>query len=134
MSQLLTLQATRGIAANLVVFSHLFLVEAKYTAAGVLPAFALYGMAGVDVFFVLSGFIMVAVAGRNIGPMQFSVAARCTDLSDILAGLVSGARRRDCGTSYGKLVRRCSDLAVAIVLASSRRDCAVTRSRLDACS
>ena len=71
MSQLLTLQATRGVAANLVVFSHLFLVEAKYTAAGVLPAFALYGMAGVDVFFVLSGFIMVAVAGRNIGPIQF---------------------------------------------------------------
>ena len=71
MPQLLTLQATRGIAANLVVFSHLFLVQAKYTAAGVLPAFTLYGIAGMDVFFVLSGFIMVAVAGREIGPMQF---------------------------------------------------------------
>ena len=27
--------------------------------------------AGMDVFFVLSGFIMVAVAGRETGPMQF---------------------------------------------------------------
>ena len=72
MPQLLTLQATRGIAANLVVFSHLFLVQAKYAAAaGVLPAFTLYGIAGMDVFFVLSGFIMVAVAGREMGPTQF---------------------------------------------------------------
>jgi exopolysaccharide production protein ExoZ len=71
MSQLLTIQAARGIAANLVVFSHLFLVEAKYPAGGVLPAFTLYGIAGVDLFFVLSGFIMVAVAGHDIGPTQF---------------------------------------------------------------
>ena len=68
---MLTLPATRGVAANLVVFSHLFFVQAKYTTAGVLPAFALYGLAGVDMFFVLSGFIMVAVAGRNIGPIRF---------------------------------------------------------------
>jgi exopolysaccharide production protein ExoZ len=71
MSQLRTIQLARGIAANLVVFSHLFLVETKYTAAGVLPAFTLYGIAGVDLFFVLSGFIMVAVAGRDIGPIEF---------------------------------------------------------------
>lgn len=71
MPKLLTLQAARGVAANLVVFSHLFVVEGKYTHGGVVPAFAADGMAGVDVFFVLSGFIMVAVAGRNIGPFQF---------------------------------------------------------------
>jgi exopolysaccharide production protein ExoZ len=71
MSQLRTIQAARGIAANLVVFSHLFLVEAKYTAGSVLPAFTLYGVAGVDLFFVISGFIMVAVAGRDTGPIEF---------------------------------------------------------------
>ena len=71
MSQLRTIQMARGVAANLVVFSHLFFVESKYTAAGVLPAFTLYGIAGVDLFFVLSGFIMVAVAGRDIGPIEF---------------------------------------------------------------
>jgi hypothetical protein len=31
----------------------------------------LYGIAGVNPFFVLSGFIMVAVAGCNIGPIEF---------------------------------------------------------------
>ncbi|HEY2527878.1 MAG TPA: acyltransferase [Xanthobacteraceae bacterium] len=71
MAKLLSLQATRAVAANLVVLSHLFVVEAKYTAGSVLPAFAWYGTAGVDVFFVLSGFIMVAAAGRKVGPLQF---------------------------------------------------------------
>jgi exopolysaccharide production protein ExoZ len=71
MSELRTIQAARAIAANLVVFSHLFFVEAKYTASGILPAFTLYGIAGVDLFFVISGFIMVAVAGRDRGPIEF---------------------------------------------------------------
>ena len=72
MSELRTIQAARAIAANLVVFSHLFFVEAKYTAGStVLPAFTLYGIAGVDLFFVISGFIMVAVAGRDRGPIEF---------------------------------------------------------------
>jgi peptidoglycan/LPS O-acetylase OafA/YrhL len=71
MSQLITIQAARGIAANLVVLSHLCIVEAKYTAGGVLPAFTFYGIAGVDLFFVLSGFIMVAVAGHYTGAIDF---------------------------------------------------------------
>ena len=71
MSQLLTIQAARGFAANLVVLSHLSIVETKYTAGDVLPAFTFYGIAGVDLFFVLSGFIMVAVAGHYIGPIDF---------------------------------------------------------------
>jgi exopolysaccharide production protein ExoZ len=62
MSQLRTIQLARGIAANLVVFSHLFLVESKYMVGGGLPPFTLYGISGVELFFVLSGFIMVAVA------------------------------------------------------------------------
>jgi exopolysaccharide production protein ExoZ len=71
MAKLLSLQATRAVAANLVVLTHLSFVEAKFTGGGVLPAFTWYGNAGVDVFFVLSGFIMVAAAGRKVGPLQF---------------------------------------------------------------
>ena len=71
MARLLTLQVARGVAANLVVISHSFIIEAKYTGGGILPAFCIYGIAGVDMFFVLSGFIMVAVAGRGIGAIQF---------------------------------------------------------------
>ena len=72
MSQLLTIQAARGFAANLVVLSHLSIVETKYTAGDVLPAFTFYGIAGVDLFFVLSGFIMVAVAGHYAGPGHYA--------------------------------------------------------------
>ena len=71
MPKLLTLQVARGTAANLVVLAHLFAVEGKYTHGGVLPSFTYYGVAGVDLFFVLSGFIMVAVAGRGVGPWEF---------------------------------------------------------------
>ena len=69
--ELRTIQAARAIAANLVVFSHLFFVEAKYPASSVFPGFTLYGIAGVDLFFVVSGFIMVAVAGRDRGAIEF---------------------------------------------------------------
>ena len=68
--RLLTLQVARGAAANLVVLSHLWSVSNKYTG-GVLPTCAFYGVAGVDLFFVLSGFIMVAIAGNSISPAQF---------------------------------------------------------------
>jgi exopolysaccharide production protein ExoZ len=68
--RLLSLQVMRGLAANLVIFSHLLTIQTKYTGA-FLPGFALYGIAGVDLFFVLSGFIMVAVAGTGIGARQF---------------------------------------------------------------
>lgn len=70
MARLLTLQVTRGVAANLVVLSHLSIIEAKYTGGQILPAFAVYGTAGVDIFFVLSGFIMVIIA-EGIGAVQF---------------------------------------------------------------
>jgi peptidoglycan/LPS O-acetylase OafA/YrhL len=69
--RLLTLQVTRGLAANLVVLAHLYQVQTTYVPGGILPQFAQYGGAGVDLFFVISGFIMVAVAGRKIGAVQF---------------------------------------------------------------
>ena len=55
------IQALRGIAALMVVMSHLFIIEQKYSADQILGSWASYGMAGVDLFFVISGFIMVYV-------------------------------------------------------------------------
>ena len=55
------IQALRGIAALLVVVSHLLIIEQKYSADQILGDWATYGMAGVDLFFVISGFIMVYV-------------------------------------------------------------------------
>jgi peptidoglycan/LPS O-acetylase OafA/YrhL len=65
LGKLLTLQAARAVAANLVVLSHLAVVDKKYLSDA-LPPWASYGIAGVDLFFVLSGFVMVAIAGRSI--------------------------------------------------------------------
>ena len=93
MTKLFTLQVARGVAANLVVFSHLFVVEGKYTGGGVLPSFTLYGMAGVDLFFVLSGFIMVAVAGRGIGPLQFLWRRAARNIPYLLVSIAGGVRR-----------------------------------------
>jgi exopolysaccharide production protein ExoZ len=71
MARLLTLQVARGVAANLVILYHLTQFETIYAGKSILPAFCFYGMSGVDIFFVLSGFIMVAVAGKGIGAVQF---------------------------------------------------------------
>lgn len=53
------IQGLRAIAVLLVLFSHLIRVEEKYSADQILPAFLLNGISGVDLFFVISGFIMV---------------------------------------------------------------------------
>jgi len=57
------IQALRAIAANGVVISHLFIAEQKYSHGGaVLSAGAHSGAFGVDLFFVISGFIMATIA------------------------------------------------------------------------
>jgi exopolysaccharide production protein ExoZ len=57
------IQALRAIAANGVLVSHLLIVEQKYSHSGpVLPADARSGAFGVDLFFVISGFIMATIA------------------------------------------------------------------------
>lgn len=59
------IQALRAIAANGVLISHLLIVEQKYSHSGaVLPADAYFGAFGVDLFFVISGFIMATIAGN----------------------------------------------------------------------
>lgn len=61
-------QALRGIAILLVIFYHLLKIEGKYARFdGVMPDFAAIGAAGVDLFFVISGFVMVIVTGRMSG-------------------------------------------------------------------
>lgn len=55
------IQALRGIAALLVVFTHLPSMEIKHGGDSILPAITRFGISGVDLFFVISGFVMVYV-------------------------------------------------------------------------
>ncbi len=59
------IQILRALAANGVLASHLLTVEGKYGhAEPLLPNWAHFGAVGVDLFFVISGFIMVTIAGK----------------------------------------------------------------------
>lgn len=60
------LQALRGVAVLLVVASHAAVMEAKYfQGVRLLPAWFSAGEAGVDLFFVISGFAMVFSTGES---------------------------------------------------------------------
>ena len=60
--KIFNLQALRGIAVLLVIAYHLTKIEGKYGhGEGILPSFLTIGMSGVDLFFVISGFVMVTV-------------------------------------------------------------------------
>jgi len=63
------IQYLRGVAATLVVVYHVFLQMGAATAGASLETFR----AGVDIFFVISGFIMVYSTGCGAGttPLQF---------------------------------------------------------------
>jgi len=61
-NRLANIQSLRGIAALFVVFSHLLVIERKYSPDQFLDSWMSFGMVGVDLFFVISGFIMVHVA------------------------------------------------------------------------
>lgn len=60
-----SIQALRGAAALAVVLFHFFIVETIYGPDHLAPGFFGYGRAGVDLFFVISGFIIVHVT-RNL--------------------------------------------------------------------
>jgi peptidoglycan/LPS O-acetylase OafA/YrhL len=62
--RIVTLQVLRGIAANMVVISHVMGAEHRHLH-GILPSELTVGFAGVDIFFVLSGFVMVLVSDRS---------------------------------------------------------------------
>ena len=55
------IQALRGLAALLVVITHIYSMELKYSPDQLLGQWSYYGGTGVDLFFVISGFIMVHV-------------------------------------------------------------------------
>jgi exopolysaccharide production protein ExoZ len=68
---LVQLQYLRAIAALLVVYFHSVLQVPK-ADAGFDWQFHLFGETGVDIFFVLSGFVMwLTTAGRQISPVEF---------------------------------------------------------------
>lgn len=61
-NKLLSIQALRGVAVLLVVVFHLTLIERKFGGSNtIMPDFLKFGMFGVDLFFVISGFVMVTV-------------------------------------------------------------------------
>lgn len=64
----LTIQSLRGLAALMVVLFHLRIVEAKYGGGEVLlPSSIRFADGGVDLFFVISGFVMATVASGRFG-------------------------------------------------------------------
>ncbi len=56
------IQALRGVAVLAVVLAHLMSVESKYAGDQVLGTVFSTGLSGVDLFFAISGFVMVYVA------------------------------------------------------------------------
>lgn len=72
----LSLQALRGVATLAVVAFHALAIERKYAGGDLLlPDFLVLGQSGVDLFFVISGFVMVSVTtgrfGRSREMMRF---------------------------------------------------------------
>ena len=62
------IQAVRGFAVLLVMCFHLRTIETKYLSGEtVLPDYLFGGIAGVDLFFVVSGFIMASITKSGFG-------------------------------------------------------------------
>ncbi len=74
MNKLFSLQVLRAIAALIVVLAHLDDIERKSGGGGatLLGKWANTGIFGVDLFFVLSGFIMVVVSTKQEGSLRQS--------------------------------------------------------------
>lgn len=95
-----SIQLLRGIAALLVVFYHawglqLLTIDPEHSAPGLLGGIFASGYAGVDLFFVISGFIMVwvtrqtAPGGAGVGEFLFSRVTRIYPLWWAAAGLAT---------------------------------------------
>lgn len=71
-----SVQALRGVAVLGVVAFHAMIVEAKYSGGDrLLPDFFKLGQSGVDLFFVISGFVIMSVTTGRFGnrrePLRF---------------------------------------------------------------
>lgn len=64
---LLNIQSLRGIAVLAVVIFHLVGIQRKYSPDYALPEFIQLGAIGVDIFFLISGFLMMTVT-RSVMP------------------------------------------------------------------
>jgi len=60
--KIVNIQALRGVAVLLVVFAHVGSYEKRFfDGHAYLDLFTTIGAAGVDLFFVISGFVMMAI-------------------------------------------------------------------------
>jgi exopolysaccharide production protein ExoZ len=66
-TKLTSIQSLRGFAALAVCLAHLHAVESKFGGAPLLGNWAISGFGGVDLFFVISGFVMVWVTRAEQG-------------------------------------------------------------------
>lgn len=65
------IQALRGVAAIAVLLAHLGGAERDYgNPIRIIPGWFEIGVSGVDLFFLISGFVMIHVAGNNSKPAQ----------------------------------------------------------------
>ena len=68
MYKLSSLQAARGLAALMVVAFHSLFINTKYVESkNLLPEVFSFGQTGVDLFFVISGFVMIIVFPNKFG-------------------------------------------------------------------
>src|SRR5262245_59712149 len=65
------IQALRGVAVLAVVAFHSLVFDRNYSGgASVLPGWFRFGQSGVDLFFVISGFVMVTVTRGRFGKLK----------------------------------------------------------------
>jgi exopolysaccharide production protein ExoZ len=67
MKKILSIQAARGLAALMVVGFHAQSIDHKYLTEPFLPHFFNIGQTGVDLFFVVSGFVMAITTRQRRG-------------------------------------------------------------------
>jgi exopolysaccharide production protein ExoZ len=68
------IQSLRGVAALLVLTFHVYAVEGKYFGEHVVPGIlGAFGTCGVDLFFVISGFVMTSVTRLQFGSREAAV-------------------------------------------------------------
>jgi exopolysaccharide production protein ExoZ len=70
-TRLLNLQAVRGFAVVIVVLFHSAVIDQLYFGGNYVPTMYNLGSVGVDIFFVLSGFIILSTSHRHQGEILY---------------------------------------------------------------